>query len=109
MMGQDRDCFVLTRAGVKVTLTSIYAEGVTQEKHPPMPTAAAQPSPLRNKTAIIPHHQFAHISGFSAAHGKHLLRAEIDPDSDDITALGNGTDGTYDRIEYTGMTAWPAG
>jgi len=29
-----------------------------------------------------------------------LLRAEIYPDSDDTTSLGNGTDGTYDRIEY---------
>ena len=29
-----------------------------------------------------------------------LLRAEIYPDSDDTLALGNGTDGTYDRIEY---------
>ena len=32
---------------------------------------------------------------------KDLLRSEIYPDSDDTTALGNGTDGTYDRIEYT--------
>ncbi|MBM4091636.1 MAG: hypothetical protein FJ276_19745, partial [Planctomycetes bacterium] len=30
-----------------------------------------------------------------------VLRAEIYPDSDDTTSLGNGTDGTYDRIEYT--------
>jgi len=30
-----------------------------------------------------------------------LLRAEIYPDSDDTTSRGNGTDGTYDRIEYT--------
>ena len=30
-----------------------------------------------------------------------LLRAEIYPDSDDTTSLGNGADGTYDRIEYT--------
>ena len=29
-----------------------------------------------------------------------LLRAEIYPDSDDTLTLGNGTDGTYDRIEY---------
>ena len=28
------------------------------------------------------------------------MRAEIYPDSDDTTSLGNGTDGTYDRIEY---------
>ena len=30
-----------------------------------------------------------------------LLRAEIYPDSDDTTSLGNGADSTYDRIEYT--------
>ena len=29
-----------------------------------------------------------------------LLRAEIYPDSDDTTSLGNGADGTYDRVEY---------
>ena len=29
-----------------------------------------------------------------------LPRAEIDPDSDDTTSLGNGADGTYDRLEY---------
>jgi RHS repeat-associated protein len=29
-----------------------------------------------------------------------LLRAEVFPDSDDTTSLGNGTDGIYDRIEY---------
>ena len=28
-----------------------------------------------------------------------LLRADIYPDSDDTTALGNGTDGVYDRVE----------
>ncbi|MBM4095059.1 MAG: hypothetical protein FJ276_37470 [Planctomycetes bacterium] len=32
---------------------------------------------------------------------RRMLRAESYPDSDDITSLGNGTDGTYDRIEYT--------
>jgi RHS repeat-associated protein len=30
-----------------------------------------------------------------------VLRAEIYPDSDDTTSLGNGADSTYDRIEYT--------
>ena len=30
-----------------------------------------------------------------------LLRAEIYPDSDDTTSLGNGADSTYDRLEYT--------
>jgi RHS repeat-associated protein len=30
-----------------------------------------------------------------------LLRAEIYPDSDDTTALGNGADQVYDRVEYT--------
>ena len=30
-----------------------------------------------------------------------LLRAVIYPDSDDTTALGNGADSTYDRVEYT--------
>jgi RHS repeat-associated protein len=30
-----------------------------------------------------------------------LLRSEIYPDSDDTTSLGNGADGTYDRIEFT--------
>jgi len=29
-----------------------------------------------------------------------LLRAVIYPDSDDTTALGDGTDGVYDRVEY---------
>ncbi|MHB9081934.1 MAG: DUF6531 domain-containing protein, partial [Pirellulaceae bacterium] len=29
------------------------------------------------------------------------LRAEIYPDSDDTTTLGNGADSTYDRLEYT--------
>jgi hypothetical protein len=33
-----------------------------------------------------------------------LLRAEIYPDSDDTTSLGNGTDGIYDRIEWYGGT-----
>lgn len=32
---------------------------------------------------------------------KSLLRAIIYPDSDDTTALGNGTDNTYDRVEFT--------
>ncbi len=30
-----------------------------------------------------------------------MLRAEIYPDSDDTSSLGNGGDGVYDRIEYT--------
>jgi RHS repeat-associated protein len=34
------------------------------------------------------------------AYRNDVLRAEIYPDSDDTVALGNGNDGTYDRIEY---------
>ncbi len=35
-----------------------------------------------------------------AVYRNDLMRAEIYPDSDDTTALGNGTDGVYDRVEY---------
>jgi RHS repeat-associated protein len=35
------------------------------------------------------------------AYRNDLLRSEIYPDSDDTTSLGNGADGTYDRIEFT--------
>ena len=34
-----------------------------------------------------------------AVYRNDLVRAEIYPDSDDTTGLGDGTDGVYDRIE----------
>ena len=38
--------------------------------------------------------------GSPLIHRNDLLRAEIYPDPDDTTALGNGSDGVYDRVEY---------
>ncbi|MFO0916596.1 MAG: RHS repeat-associated core domain-containing protein [Pirellulales bacterium] len=40
------------------------------------------------------------LAATPVVHRNDLLRAEIYPDSDDTTSLGNGADGVFDRVEY---------
>ncbi|NLE39470.1 MAG: RHS repeat protein, partial [Pirellulaceae bacterium] len=81
--GPDEDVtveFEYNSAGRLVTLTAVNAATGNQQTRYVYGTAVGGATP--------------------AVYSNDLLRAEIYPDSDDTTALADGTDGVYDRVEY---------
>jgi RHS repeat-associated protein len=81
------------RLRVLVTVETVYnSDGLVSQLKAQNPTTGVQTTYYVYGTDV---------GGITpAVYRNDLVRAEIYPDSDDTTGLGDGNDGTYDRVEF---------